>query len=128
MSSPEEWEVGDAISTFFHPKESLNVALDLARRLNIETLVNALEELKIPEVWPGCKDWCDFHDKLKALIVQERDFAHGWEFSTEQRRSLDSYITATHLLVECLDVAYVTDREGIEDRLLRPPRKDDHAG
>jgi hypothetical protein len=34
---------------------------------------------------------------------------------------------ATHLL-ECLDVAYVTDREAIEDRLLRPPRKDDHAG
>ena len=33
----------------------------------------------------------------------------------------EPFINATDLLLECLDVAYVSDREAIEERLLRPP-------
>lgn len=60
-------------------------------------------------------------------MLKYRDIGHHWRLATEQIQSLYHYFYATHLLVECLDVAYVTDRAAIEDRLLRPPRKEGHA-
>jgi hypothetical protein len=55
-------------------------------------------------------------------MIEHRDIGHDWNFTEEQSQTLNRYLYATHLLVECLDVAYVTDREAIEDRLLRPRR------
>jgi len=35
---------------------------------------------------------------------------------------IEQYLYGTKLLADCLEVAYVSDRKGIEDRLLRPPK------
>ena len=45
-----------------------------------------------------------------------------WEFTETQVELLTKYLEATNLLVECLQVAYVPDRERIENRLLLPPK------
>lgn len=54
-------------------------------------------------------------------MIEHRDIGHDWEFDREQARHLRDYLSATVLLVECLDLAMATDRAAIEDTLLLPP-------
>ncbi|MBN2394577.1 MAG: NACHT domain-containing NTPase [Anaerolineae bacterium] len=63
----------------------------------------------------------DFAAQLHTNIVENYDIGYDWDFTEEQARAMEHYFTAANLLVECLDVAYVTDRATIEDRLLLPP-------
>ena len=58
-------------------------------------------------------------------MIEYRDIGHNWSFTLEQIEMLEHYFASTHLLVECLNVAHVTDRAAIEDRLLLPPGSDE---
>jgi hypothetical protein len=105
------------------PDYALHQAHNHARELGLETLRQAIETLKIPTVHDEPEDWDTFATALQALMIEYRDIGHDWDFTQEQMQIMDRYLYATHLLVECLDVATVTDREIIEDRLLRPPQQ-----
>lgn len=47
---------------------------------------------------------------------------HEWKLSKKQVDALARYFSANELLVECLKLAYVADREAILAGLLRPPQ------
>ena len=76
----------------------------------------ALSMLEIPNVDAPAETW-------NALAAQLQVMMHDWEFTWEQAQTLEDYFGAAEVLVKCLDVAYVTDREGIEARLVVPPRE-----
>lgn len=113
------------------------------------TALNAIAAL--PYVGASRAMWRDFVSQLQRIMIEHRDIVLDWDFTEkkekvkereedkkkkERKRQevysdwdfidaqveiLKDYFTAAKLLVECLDVAYVTDREAIENRLLLPP-------
>ena len=68
------------------------------------------------------RDVVDEHDRV--IVPPDRPgytLRRLW-LTEEEAKQLADYLQATHLLVECLELASVTDREGIKERLLLPPR------
>ena len=86
-------------------------------------LARALAELPFPaEDAPGTA-WGEFARRLQTVLRQNRNLRLEWDLSWEDYNQLDAYLRANRLLVECLQLAVVTDRQAIEDRLLLPPAK-----
>jgi hypothetical protein len=49
---------------------------------------------------------------------------YSFVMNDKETKTLKQYVTANLLLVDCLQLAAVSDRMGIEDRLLLPPEKE----
>ena len=62
--------------------------------------------------------WEAFHEELRALAVEHHDIGHRWELSYEQSKRAVQYLQGNQLLLECLEVAYVDDREGVLAKVL----------
>ena len=65
--------------------------------------------------------WSSFADGLRTVMREERDIGHDWQFSQEQWEKLNAYLAANKFLIDCLDLAYVSDRQAILNGLLAPP-------
>lgn len=65
--------------------------------------------------------WQVLADYLTAHILAKLQPNPNWNLSSEQTELLTTYLTANLLLLDCLAVAIVSDRDGIKARLLRPP-------
>jgi hypothetical protein len=77
------------------------------------------------EGWPT--NWQILAKDLQSIMVEHRDIGHSWAFGLDPTDALSDYLATTHLLVECLKLAYVTDRTAIEERLLLPPGRKDNG-
>ena len=93
-----------------------------AENLGLEPLYKVLAALDIPATNAPLETWQAFESQLQSIMIEHRDLGHDWDFTQEEAEMLNRYYTAAHLLKECLNVAYVTDRAAIEDRLLLPPK------
>jgi hypothetical protein len=60
-------------------------------------------------------------------MIEHRDIGHDRRFTREQAKRLERYFYTAELLVQCLNLAVVTDRAAIEDRLLLPPGWDEDS-
>lgn len=94
----------------------------LAPKMRASELYAVLTTLTFPATNASVENWRTFAAKLQATMIRHRDIGHDWNFTTEQEKTLIQYFEAAHLLVECLEVAYATDRAAIEELLLLPPR------
>jgi predicted NACHT family NTPase len=62
-------------------------------------------------------------EQLKAVMIEHRNIGHDWQFSKQQRETLEQYCDANNLLVDCLNSGCYVSREvrqEIEDTLLLP--------
>jgi len=66
--------------------------------------------------------WQHYADALFAILCDERSLGREWDFTDEAIRKLNDYFYANELLVECLKVAAVSDRQAILHGLLLPPQ------
>jgi hypothetical protein len=57
-----------------------------------------------------------------TMLCDERDLGREWNFSGVEINKLNDYLYAYELLVQCLKVAVVTDRQAVLDGLLLPPQ------
>jgi hypothetical protein len=64
--------------------------------------------------------WKFFSNKLQKILQTQRDIAHDWQLSTVQLETLTNYLAVNLFLLECLNLATVTDREAIKNNLLPP--------
>ncbi len=96
-------------------------------------LATALEQLKdgLPhwtvdapkfELWwlVNGKAWIE---QLRAVMIQQRNLGHVWQFSNQQKTALKQYYEANQLLVDCLKSdCYVSSslRHSIESTMLLP--------
>lgn len=96
------------IITFAHNNGATNVA-------------TALETLQVPTTSNAQDAWVSFGQALQTLMQQHRDMGHAWNLSEEQVQRFADYVDANRLLLECLQLGYVSDREGIKRGLLLPP-------
>ena len=103
----------------------LIASTELAKKMGLTAFYQALRNLQIPRRDAKPATWQIFSEQLRELMVEYRNIGHNLNFTEEQVRILEHYFTAAKLLVACLDVAYVTDREAIEDRLLQAPQGED---
>ena len=81
----------------------------------------ALLALPMPAPNASGATWQGFAKQLREILIKHRDIGHEWNLSEADEEFLESYLTANLRLVECLELAAVTDREGIKSRLLLPP-------
>jgi hypothetical protein len=54
-----------------------------------------------------------------SMVYRKLYLINSFKISVESE--LDEYVEGVIFLLECLDLAMVTDREGIKARLLMPP-------
>jgi hypothetical protein len=99
----------------------LDHASNCACHLGLSELAQALKELSLQIINAESEIGLSFARELQTLMVECRNIGHDWGFNEEQFKVVRQYFCATSLLVECLDVAYVTNRDDIEDRILRSP-------
>lgn len=95
-----------------------------ASAMGNSTLGKELQKLKIPKHGDrGGSDveWVEFRNQIQHLAFIHRGVRFDWGFTEEQIGHLNDYFYATNLLVECLKVAVVSNREWIKSRLLLPP-------
>ena len=86
-----------------------------------------LSDLALPAINASIIEWQRVADKLYP-IMQQRDLIHDWQFTDEQIEQLNDYFYANELLVQCLNVAVVSDRQAILAGLLVPPQVADEQG
>jgi hypothetical protein len=70
---------------------------------------------------PSDEDSGHFRESFQAIMCEYCDYGYDEVLDERQVNQLKNYFTANHLLLECLDVAYVSNRQAIEDSLLLPP-------
>lgn len=82
-------------------------------------LAGELNKLLLAGEWH--KETDRFIEELRKLIQIYRNIGHKLTITEGQSEKLTNYFRANHLLIECLKLAVVTDRNLIEDGLLLPP-------
>lgn len=128
----------------------LNYARDLARNLahaldlahaftvaqdfGLMQMSNQLDRLSVPERDAPDAEWRSYLEQFVAILDEHEDqwnpyklfqvteeSAKLWEtVSNEQLTLYVNYMEANRLLVKCLAVAYVPNRQAIEDQILLP--------
>ncbi|MDD5273157.1 MAG: hypothetical protein PHU14_10605, partial [Methylovulum sp.] len=66
-------------------------------------------------------NWHAFNRQLADTLQIQRNIGQCWNFSPTQRDMLTNYFVAHSLLLDCLKLATVSDREAIKNRLFLPP-------
>jgi hypothetical protein len=89
-----------------------------SQELGLPKLVQKLETLSWPQEGAAPTDLQTFGEALRSIVIAERNLAHRWELSTKQWESLAIYLQANQLLVECLNLTTLSNREAIEARIL----------
>ncbi len=74
----------------------------------------------IPSEEASREEWKKFADALSD-IMRTHFTIEDYEFTEKEAEHVEQYLYATKLLIDCLEVAYVSDRNAIEERLLVPP-------
>ncbi len=122
----EAWPRSDRqVQTWMATYGQLIARLDtLAKQANQPQL---LRSVTIPTVTASPQGWQQCADQLYA-ILHERDLIHDWHFTAGQVDQLNAYFYTNELLVQCLNVAVVSDRQAILAGLLAPPKGDKETG
>jgi len=95
--------------------------IKLIQKENLHDLHQALIKLKVPNENDTQKAWEPFVRELRKIMQTQHNIGHEWDFTTEQFKCLEKYFEANLLLLECLNLAAVSDREGIKNSLLLLP-------
>jgi len=66
-------------------------------------------------------EWRAFSENLRIVMQRERNVGYEWNLNERQIETLNKYLQANLLMLECLKLAAVSDRKAIEDSVLLPP-------
>ncbi len=80
-----------------------------------------LAALSVPTQQDEQAAWRAFARNLQRVLIEQRDVGHEWDLSNEQYKQLAGYLEANQLLVDCLQLAVVSNRAAIENSLLQLP-------
>lgn len=84
-------------------------------------LCEHLEDIPVPTSLESQYAWKNFADRLAGILTEERGFNFERQINFEQMQKFNTYFAANERLVQCLDLATVSDRAGIKAGLLAPP-------
>jgi hypothetical protein len=92
--------------------------VNLSQQAGFSDLYQILENLTVPNENDRQSVWQPFVMNLREIMQTQRDIGHKWNLTGAELQHLKRYFQANLLLVECLKLAVVSDREGIERSLL----------
>lgn len=115
---------------------ALALSLTLAREIESTDLQKSLQQLKdrLPnlssENYHQFEHWWKVNgqkltEQLRAIMIQNRNIGHDWQFRAHHKFLIQEYYDATNLLVDCLNSDCYISREvraEIEASLLLPIR------
>jgi len=107
------------VINFFHESiDKINCFgfIELAQKLTDLMLIFPNKNASITE-------WNDFYEVLRNILQTQRNIAHEWQLTRKQFEDLEGYIYANSLLLDCLKLATVSDREAIKNSLFLPPNQ-----
>jgi len=90
----------------------------LSKPLQQPVLTQALSQLPLPTEHDPQTAWRKYAAELRHIMQSQRDFGHEWALTSKQADKLNDYFRANELFLRCLELAYVSDREGLKDGLL----------
>ncbi len=99
------------LQTFFQKIHQTSLTADPA-------FAAALEKTPLPAPTSQKQDWEQFEKEFRRILLEHRDMGHEWDLDEAQVERVEKYFQATQLLLDCLEVATVSDRQGILDRIL----------
>lgn len=99
-------------------RSAFRFCLVTSHNLGLLELYDSLRNLRGPREEDELEKWQNFTSDLRSMLIRYRDIGHEWNLSPQQIEALKQYNEANILLMDCLKVAYVSEREKIEDRLL----------
>lgn len=119
----------------FDLDHAINRAFEVAKTLELGTFMAELKTLAVPEQNGKKVEWQAFGHDLATILdkygadwnpyvqmpVTKEDLDDNWDLSDEQKVVLVQYLKANLLLVNCMKIAYVPNRQAIEDQILLPP-------
>lgn len=116
MQSIFDVVVSQALSSAsnFEIKEALSSLID-----EYEALSNALGSTH--DWW--ISEGIDWTKKLRGILIEYRNIGHFWDFSDEQKASINYYLKGCKILIKCINHGFNIDsdvRESIELGLLNP--------
>jgi len=85
------------------------------------SLSQALRSLAIPSTRSKQSEWEVFERELRPIMQRERNIGYEWNLTEQQMETLETYLRANLLMLECLKLAAVSNRKAIEDSVLLPP-------
>ncbi|MFX0211221.1 MAG: NACHT domain-containing protein, partial [Candidatus Hodarchaeota archaeon] len=91
----------------------------LSRRIPSSNSHRELKSLSVPTS-SSQETWRIFSDEFRSVIINSYDIGHKWSLTPEQFKQFSHYVGANVLFVECLQLAFVADRESIEETILLP--------
>lgn len=94
---------------------------ELAHRGELAGLAQQLVTKSIPHPNVRARDWWQYAAVLSTILDHERNLGDEWTLSGEEIKTLNDYLYANELLVQCLKVAAISDRQAVLQKLLLPP-------
>jgi len=102
-------------------------ALDHARGHEsvLRDLEGRLSKLPVPNENADAKEWQNYGDQLRDLIIKHSESGSGWKLTDEQESLLEIYLDATNLFQDCLELAFMPpdEKKAMLGRLYLPPPK-----
>lgn len=92
----------------------------LAKAAKLISAANRITAQPIPHSTATLQEWQHYAAVLFE-ILQQQELDREWVFSNEQSERLNRYFAANELLIQCLKVATVTDRQMLIKGVLEPP-------
>lgn len=104
----------------------MQMAKDDAENLGLDSLTLTLTALPLPtedDLDDDNPEWRSFRMHVRQLWTENWGTKWEWDDLLDMTviQGINDYLYAMNLLEECLNLAVVTDREGIKNRLLLPP-------
>jgi hypothetical protein len=76
-----------------------------------------LEKIPFPPKNALQKDWEFYYTKFRNITIRNRNICAQLELNTDQIQREIKYFQTNQLLFDCLDIAYIADRNAVVDKL-----------
>jgi hypothetical protein len=117
QKSPELKEQQQEFNFFF--RESI----ELFKTSSDSDYYAELSKLELPDENDSTSEWQEFTTQLRQLTQKHQDIGYRWQLTEKHFDKLATYLKGNLLLLECLNLAMVEDRQAIEEQILYFPEE-----
>ncbi len=113
LFSDSEWEKHDI-------KQLSTEMVKICKDIGNPKIYNDLKQIDIPENNSNEESINRYVDEISSFWIKYGIYVK-YTLTMSQAKSIGGYLQTSKLLLDCLENASVSDREGLKDRLLMPP-------
>ena len=81
----------------------------------------AITLLQLPKSDDSIESWKKLYNELQNILIRNRDIGYEYTFNEQQIIQMNRYFIIFSQMLDCLDLAAVSDREAIKAGMLPRP-------